>query len=98
MYFGTSLRVGSDGSAQPIVDFGLAPPKRSGSKSCRGHVRLEGKADLAEPFGTFVQNELTTVAHQSPINEETRQLGLKRYQVFIDLGRGSWRRTRNCGW
>ncbi len=25
------------------------------------------------------------VAHQPPFDEETRQLGLKRYQAFIDL-------------
>lgn len=52
----------------------------------RGHERLEGNVDLlAEAFGTFVQHQLTMVAHQPPFDEETRQLGLRRYQSFIDL-------------
>jgi predicted transcriptional regulator len=52
----------------------------------RGQKRLEGKLDLlAEAFGTFVQHQLTMVAHQPPFDEETRQLGLKRYQKFINL-------------
>lgn len=49
----------------------------------RGEERLEGKIDLlAEAFGTFVHHQLTMVAHQPPLDEETRQLGLKRYQAF----------------
>ena len=52
----------------------------------RGHERLEGKVDLlAEAFGTFVQHQLTMVAHQPPFDEETNQLGLRRYQKFVDL-------------
>jgi predicted transcriptional regulator len=52
----------------------------------RGQERLEGKIELlAEAFGTFVQHQLTMAAHQPPFDEETRQLGLKRYQAFIDL-------------
>ena len=52
----------------------------------RGQERLENKVDLlAEAFGTFVQHQLTMVAHQPPFDEETRQLGLKRYQAFIDI-------------
>lgn len=52
----------------------------------RGQERLEGKIDLlAEAFGTFVHHQLTLVAHQPPFDDETRQLGLKRYQAFIDL-------------
>jgi hypothetical protein len=52
----------------------------------RSHERLEAKLDfLSEAFGTFVQHQLTMVAHQPPFDEETRQLGLKRYQGFIDL-------------
>ena len=52
----------------------------------RGHERLEGKVDLlAEAFGVFVHHQLTMVAHQPPFDEETRQLGLKRYQAFIEL-------------
>lgn len=52
----------------------------------RGQERLESKVDLlAEAFGTFVHHQLTMVAHQPPFDEETKQLGLKRYQAFIDL-------------
>jgi hypothetical protein len=52
----------------------------------RGQERLENKIDLvAEAFGTFVQHQLTMIAHQPLFDEETRQLGLKRYQAFFDL-------------
>jgi predicted DNA-binding protein len=52
----------------------------------RGQERLENKVDLlAEAFGTFVHHQLTMVAHQPPFDEETRRLGLERYQKFIDL-------------
>ena len=52
----------------------------------RGQERLENKVDLlAEAFGTFVHHQLTIVAHQPPFDDETRQLGLKRYQSFIEL-------------
>lgn len=52
----------------------------------RGQERVENKVDLlAEAFGTFVHHQLTLVAHQPPFDEETKQLGLKRYQSFIDL-------------
>jgi hypothetical protein len=52
----------------------------------RSQERLESKVDLlAEAFGTFVHHQLTLVAHQPPFDEETRQLGLNRYQKFIDL-------------
>ncbi|TMJ14596.1 MAG: CopG family transcriptional regulator [Alphaproteobacteria bacterium] len=52
----------------------------------RGQERLENKVDLlAEAFGTFVHHQLTLVAHQPPFDEETRQLGLKRYQSFLEL-------------
>jgi hypothetical protein len=52
----------------------------------RGQERLEKKVDLlAEAFGTFVHHQLTMVAHQPPFDEETRQLGLKRYQSFVEL-------------
>jgi hypothetical protein len=40
---------------------------------------------LSEAFGLFVQFQLTQVAHQPPADQETRMLGLKRYQNFIDL-------------
>jgi predicted DNA-binding protein len=52
----------------------------------RGQERLENKADLlTEAFGTFVHHQLTMVAHQPPFDEETKQLGVRRYQAFIDL-------------
>jgi predicted transcriptional regulator len=52
----------------------------------RGQERLENKVDLlAEAFGTFVHHQLTMVAHQPPFDEETKQLGLKRYQSFVEL-------------
>ena len=52
----------------------------------RAQERIEGKIDLlAEAVGVFVQHQLTMVAHQPPFDEETRQLGAKRYQAFIDV-------------
>ena len=52
----------------------------------RGQERLESKLDLlAEAFGTFVHHQLTMIAHQPPFDDEAKQLGLKRYQAFIDL-------------
>ncbi|HZF43679.1 MAG TPA: CopG family transcriptional regulator [Sphingomonadaceae bacterium] len=52
----------------------------------RAGERLEDKVDLlSEAFGVFVQHQLTMVAHQPPFDDETRRLGLKRYQAFIDL-------------
>ncbi|HEY0013245.1 MAG TPA: DUF3363 domain-containing protein [Allosphingosinicella sp.] len=49
-------------------------------------VLERSKVDLlVEAFGTFVHHQLTLVAHQPPFDDETRQLGLKRYQAFIDL-------------
>ncbi len=52
----------------------------------RGHERLESKVDLlTEALGLFIQHQLTVVAHQPPFDDETRQLGLKQYQAFIEL-------------
>lgn len=51
----------------------------------QGHERLEQKLDfLAEVLGTFVQHQLTLVAHQPPFEAETGQLGLHRYQAFVE--------------
>ena len=48
--------------------------------------RIERKLDfVAEALGTFVQHQLTLVAHQPPFEHETGQLGLTRYRAFIDL-------------
>lgn len=51
----------------------------------QGHERLEQKLDfLAEALGTFVQHQLTLVAHQPPFEPETGRLGLQRYQAFVE--------------
>jgi hypothetical protein len=47
---------------------------------------LEQKLDfLAEALGTFVQHQLTLVAHQPPFEPETSQLGLQRYRAFVEI-------------
>jgi hypothetical protein len=51
----------------------------------RSQELLEQKLDfLAETIGTFVQHQLTLVAHQPPFEPETGQLGLQRYQAFVE--------------
>lgn len=40
---------------------------------------------VAEALGTFVQHQLTLVAHQPPFDTETGQLGLQRYRAFVDM-------------
>lgn len=50
----------------------------------QGQELLENKLDfLAETLGTFVQHQLTLVAHQPPFEPETGQLGLQRYRAFV---------------
>lgn len=39
---------------------------------------------VAEVLDLFVQHQLTIVAHQPPFDEETGQLGIKRYRMFLD--------------
>jgi hypothetical protein len=52
----------------------------------RANERLEHKLDfLAEALGTFVQHQLTLVAHQPPFESETTQLGLQRYRAFVEM-------------
>ena len=47
--------------------------------------RLARKLDfVAEALGTFVQHQLTLVAHQPPFEPETGQLGLQRYRAFVE--------------
>jgi predicted transcriptional regulator len=47
--------------------------------------RLERKLEfVAEALGTFVQHQLTVLAHQPPFDQETGQLGLKRYRSFVE--------------
>lgn len=40
---------------------------------------------VAEALGTFVQHQLTLVAHQPPFEPETGQLGLQRYRAFVEM-------------
>jgi predicted transcriptional regulator len=48
--------------------------------------RLEHKLNfVAEALGTFVQHQLTLVAHQPPFDRETGQLGLQRYRAFVEM-------------
>jgi hypothetical protein len=48
--------------------------------------RLERKLEfVAEALGTFVQHQLTLLAHQPPFDQETAQLGLKRYRAFVEM-------------
>lgn len=52
----------------------------------RAHERMDQKLDfLAEALGTFVQHQLTLVAHQPPFEPETSQLGLQRYRAFVEM-------------
>jgi hypothetical protein len=52
----------------------------------RADEQLSRKLDfVAEALGTFVQHQLTLVAHQPPFDTETGQLGRKRYQAFVDM-------------
>jgi ribbon-helix-helix CopG family protein len=52
----------------------------------RADERLEHKLDfVAEALGTFVQHQLTVVAHQPPFEPETGQLGLQRYRAFVEM-------------
>lgn len=52
----------------------------------RADEQLGRKLDfIAEALGTFVQHQLTLVAHQPPFELETGQLGLQRYRAFVDM-------------
>ena len=51
----------------------------------RADERLERKLEfVAEALGTFVQHQLTLVAHHPPFDTETGQLGLQRYRAFVE--------------
>ena len=51
----------------------------------QANERLERKLEfVAEALGTFVQHQLTLFAHQPPFDQETGQLGLKRYRAFVE--------------
>ncbi|HEX5259620.1 MAG TPA: CopG family transcriptional regulator [Sphingomicrobium sp.] len=52
----------------------------------QANERLERKVEfVAEALGTFVQHQLTLLAHQPPFDLETGQLGLKRYRAFVEM-------------
>jgi hypothetical protein len=52
----------------------------------QANERVERKIDfIAEALGTFVQHQLTLLAHQPPFDRETGQLGLKRYRAFVEM-------------
>lgn len=52
----------------------------------RADERLARKLDfVVEALGTFVQHQLTLVAHQPPFDTETGQLGLQRYRAFVEM-------------
>lgn len=52
----------------------------------RADEQLARKLDfVAETLGTFVQHQLTLVAHQPPFEPETGQLGLQRYRAFVEM-------------
>jgi len=52
----------------------------------RADDQLGRKLDfIAEALGTFVQHQLTLVAHQPPFEPETGQLGLQRYRAFVEM-------------
>jgi hypothetical protein len=51
----------------------------------RADEQLSRKLDfVAEALGTFVQHQLTLVAHQPHFDTETGQLGLQRYRAFVE--------------
>lgn len=52
----------------------------------KAQERAEDKLDLlTETLGLFVQHQLTLVAHQPRFDEETRLLGLKLYDSFVEI-------------
>ena len=52
----------------------------------RSNNRMEMKmAFIAEALGTFIQHQLTLVAHLPPFEPETAKLGRRRYEAFLDL-------------
>ena len=47
--------------------------------------RVEATLNItAEVLDLFVRHQMTIVAHQPPFDQETGQLGLKRYRAFMD--------------
>lgn len=51
----------------------------------RGQDSLGQKLDfITEALGTFVQHQLTLVAHQPAFTPEAASLGQQRYRLFVD--------------
>jgi len=51
----------------------------------RALQRVETTLNItAEVLDLFIRHQLTIVAHQPPFDQETGQLGLKRYRAFMD--------------
>lgn len=65
----------------------------------RGQERLEeGLAYVAEALGTFVQHQLTLLAHHPEFTPEAVHLGQQRFRAFVDaVGRRVARRASNGG-
>jgi hypothetical protein len=74
----------------------IEAPSEAGQADARFAVRLDRHSRaverldrrlsfVAEALGTFVQHQLTLVAHQGPFDPETAALGRARYKAFIEL-------------
>jgi predicted DNA-binding protein len=51
----------------------------------RSDEQLGSKLDfVAEALGTFIQHQLTLVAHQPAFDPDTGQRGLQRYRAFVE--------------
>ena len=55
-------------------------------KQNRTAERIEQKIEfIAEALGTFVQHQLTLVAHKPPFESDTAALGRQRYLKFVEI-------------
>lgn len=55
-------------------------------KQNRTAERIEQKIEfIAEALGTFVQHQLTLVAHKPPFEPDTAALGHQRYLKFVEI-------------
>lgn len=64
---------------------GNALEERFGARIGRHQELVVHKLDfLAEALGTFVQHQLTLVAHHPPFTPETAHLGQQRYRVYVE--------------
>ena len=74
-----ALRAWLDGRAASALE------ARFGSRIGRHHELVIGKLDfLAEALGTFVQHQLTLVAHHPPFTPEAARLGQQRYRTYVE--------------